>query len=46
MYKFGIDFESRANKATDGLDEGNEEEETRKAFKFLSSTLNGQWIIN
>jgi len=25
-------------------DEGNEEEETRKALKFLSSPLNGQWI--
>lgn len=33
MYKFGIDFESRANK--DGSDEGNEEEETKSLLNFF-----------
>lgn len=46
MYKFGMNFESRVNKATDILDGGKEEEEARKALRFLSSSLNGQWIIN
>lgn len=45
MYKFGVNFESRAKKTTDGLNRRKGRGKKKKACWFLSSSLNGERII-